>query len=150
MITAEFINEVHDALIPHFRDIPFGNAAWSTFYDDEDYGHFRLRLALCYGSTFKYETFDEGDDDSRTLDEVVEEWKQAIIEATTTNLIDYKGTHLLSTMLSERLYAIPMAKKTSNQLSSTNSLNYVTNCISNNRAYPLQRADALLERYQWG
>lgn len=91
MITAEFINEVHDALIPHFRDIPFGNAAWSTFYDDEDYGHFRLRLALCYGSTFKYETFDEGDDDSRTLDEVVEEWKQAIIEATTTNLIDYKG-----------------------------------------------------------
>lgn len=73
----------------------FGNAAWSTFYDDEDYGHFRLRLALCYRSTFKYETFDEGDDDSRTLNEVVEEWKQAIIEATTTNLIDYKGDALV-------------------------------------------------------
>lgn len=95
MITAEFINEVHDALTPHFRDIPFGHSAWSTFYDDEDYGHFRLRLALCYGSTFKYETFDEGDDDSRTLDEVVEEWKQAITEATNTNLIDYKGDALV-------------------------------------------------------
>ena len=94
-ISAEFINEVHDALTPHFRDIPFGNAAWSTFYDDEDPVHLRLRLALCYGSTFKYETFDEDDDDSRTLDEVVEEWKQAITEATTTNLIDYKGDALV-------------------------------------------------------
>lgn len=94
MITAEFINEVHDALIPHFRDIPFGNATWSTFYDDEDYGHFRLRLALCYGSTFKYETFDEGEDDTRTAEDVINDWKRAIAEATATTPIDYKGDAL--------------------------------------------------------
>lgn len=137
MITAEFINEVHDALTPHFRDIPFGNAAWSTFYDDEDPVHLRLRLALCYGSTFKYETFDEGDDDSRTLDEVVEEWKQAIIEATTTNLIDYKGDALVVN------YAI-------GTIASTISSNYETNCIINNPTQPHPRAIALRMRYQWG
>lgn len=95
MITAEFINEVHDALIPHFRDIPFGNATWSTFYDDEDYGHFRLRLALCHGSTFKYETFDEGEDDTRTAEDVINDWKRAIAEATATTPIDYKSDALV-------------------------------------------------------
>ena len=95
MITAEFINEVHDALTPHFRDIPFGNAAWSTFYDDEDPVHFRLRLALCNGSTFKYETFDEGEDDTRTAEDVINEWKQAIAEATATTPIDYKSDALV-------------------------------------------------------
>lgn len=95
MISAEFINEVHDALTPHFRDIPFGNAAWSTFYDDEDPVHLRLRLALCYGSTFKYETFDEGEDDTRTAEDVINEWKQAIAEATATTPIDYKSDALV-------------------------------------------------------
>lgn len=95
MITAEFINEVHDALTPHFRDIPFGNAEWSTFYDDEDPVHLRLRLALCYGSTFKYETFDEGEDDTRTAEDVINEWKQAIAEATATTPIDYKSDALV-------------------------------------------------------
>ena len=95
MITAEFINEVHDALTPHFRDIPFGHSAWSTFYDDEDPVHFRLRLALCYGSTFKYETFDEGEDDTRTAEDVINEWKQAIAEATATTPIDYKSDALV-------------------------------------------------------
>lgn len=94
-ITAEFINEVHDALTPHFRDIPFGNAAWSTFYDDADPVHFRLRLALCYGSTFKYEALDEGEDDNRTAEDVINEWKQAIAEATATTPIDYKGDALV-------------------------------------------------------
>lgn len=95
MISAEFINEVHDALTPHFRDIPFGNAAWSTFYDDEDPVHLRLRLALCYGSTFKYETFNEGEDDTRTAEDVINEWKQAIAEATATTPIDYKSDALV-------------------------------------------------------
>ena len=94
-ITAEFINKVHDALTPHFRDIPFGNAAWSTFYDDEDPVHLRLRLALCYGSTFKYETFDEGEDDTRTAEDVINDWKRAIAEATATTPIDYKSDALV-------------------------------------------------------
>ena len=95
MITAEFINEVHDALTPHFRDIPFGNAEWSTFYDDEDPVHLRLRLALCYGSTFNYETFDEGEDDTRTAEDVINDWKRAIAEATATTPIDYKSDALV-------------------------------------------------------
>lgn len=95
MITAEFINEVHDALTPHFRDIPFGNAEWSTFYDDEDPVHLRLRLALCYGSTFNYETFDEGEDDTRTAEDVINNWKRAIAEATATTPIDYKSDALV-------------------------------------------------------
>lgn len=95
MITAEFINEVHDALTPHFRDIPFGHSAWSTFYDDEDPVHLRLRLALCYGSTFKYETFDEGEDDTRTAEDVINNWKRAIAEATATTPIDYKSDALI-------------------------------------------------------
>lgn len=94
-ITAEFINEVHDALTPHFRDIPFGHSAWSTFYDDEDPVHFRLRLALCYGSTFKYETFDEGEDDNRTAEDVINEWKQAIAEATNTTPTQYEDYALV-------------------------------------------------------
>ena len=94
-ISAEFINEVHDALTPHFRDIPFGNAAWSTFYDDEDPVHLRLRLALCYGSTFKYETFDEGEDDTHTAEDVINDWKRAIAEATATTPIDYKSDALV-------------------------------------------------------
>lgn len=94
-ITAEFINEVHDALTPHFRDIPFGHSAWSTFYDDEDPVHLRLRLALCYGSTFKYETFDEGEDDTRTAEDVINDWKRAIAEATATTPIDYTSDALV-------------------------------------------------------
>ena len=97
MITAEFINEVHEALTPHFRDIPFGRSAWSTFYDDEDPVHFRLRLALCYGSAFKYETFDEGEDDTRTAEDVINEWKQAIAEATATTPTQYEGDALVVT-----------------------------------------------------
>ena len=95
MITAEFINEVHDALTPYVRDIPFGHRAWSTFYDDEDPVHLRLRLALCYGSTFKYETFDEGEDDNRTAEEVINEWKQAIAEATATTPTQYEDYALV-------------------------------------------------------
>lgn len=95
MITAEFINEVHDALTPHFRDIPFGHSTWSTFYDDADPVHFRLRLALCYGSTFKYETFEEGEDDTRTAEDVINEWKQAITEATAATPINYEGEALV-------------------------------------------------------
>lgn len=95
MITAEFINKVHETLTPHFRAIPFGHAAWSTFYDDEDPVHFRLRLALCYGSTFKYETFDEGEDDTRTAEDVINDWKQVIAEATATTPIDYEGDALV-------------------------------------------------------
>lgn len=94
-ITAEFINDVHDALIPLFRDIPYGNSAWSTVYDDKDYGYFKLRLALCYGNTFKYESFEEGDHDNRTVDEVVAEWKQAIAEATDTTAPEYEGDALV-------------------------------------------------------
>ena len=95
MITAEFINEVHDALTPHFRDIPFGHSTWSTFYDDADPVQFRLRLALCYGSTFKYETFEEGEDDTCTAEDVINEWKQAITEATAATPINYEGEALV-------------------------------------------------------
>lgn len=91
LITAEYINNIHDALIPVFRAIPFENGSWSTVCNDDDYGHFELKLALTYASTFKYETFEEGTDDSRTPEEVIEEWKQSIAEATTTNPTEYKG-----------------------------------------------------------
>ena len=94
-ITAEFINEVHDSLIPLFRDIPYGNSAWSTIYNDEDHGYFKLRLALCYGNTFKYDSFEEGDHDNRTVEEVIDEWKQAIAEATTTTTPEYEGDALV-------------------------------------------------------
>lgn len=91
LITAEYINDVHNALIPLFREIPFEHGSWSTVYDDDNYGHFELKLALAYASIFKYETLEEGADDSRTPDEVIEEWKQAIADATTMNPTEYKG-----------------------------------------------------------
>lgn len=94
-LTSDYIIDAEYEVSQLFRDIPGANATWAVRGKSDGYSTIELELLLIYGSTFRYDSLQEGDLEDRSYEDFLSEWKQYVEEATHTAPIQYSGDALI-------------------------------------------------------